>query len=612
MRRLAQNPQRLLIAVTIALLAVTVFWQVLGHPFVNLDDGDYVTTNPVVLGGLSKSGFAWAFSTMHSTNWHPLTWLSHMVDVELFGLNPRGHHLTSLLLHALNSSLLFLLLSRMTGANWPSAFAAAAFAVHPLRVESVAWIAERKDVLGGLFWILTMGAYVRYTERATLGRYLCVVLLFALGLMAKPMLVTLPFALLLLDYWPLSRLPRRGILFGSPLEGNVQAGGPGVLVEKIPLFLLTVVSCVFTYTASRYGGALVDHGKIPFLVKATNALVSYASYIGKTMWPSSLAIFYPYPNAVPPTWTIVGAAALAAGAIMVSIWYGKRFPYLPVGLFWFAGTLIPVIGLVQVGSQGMADRYTYIPSIGLFIAFAWGIRDLSAGWRQRKVVLACLFGVVIVAMSAVTLRQLTYWSSSTTLFTHAIEVTSGNFLAESNLGVALGRQGKSEEAIAHYRKAIAILPNFVDAHYNLAVDLARLGRTDEAIASYRKTLEYNPGHAFAHNNLGVLLAERGELDAAIAQYKEAIRIRHDFLRAYNNLGAALGRQGKLDESIYYLSQAARLNPQDVMTHLNLGVAWQIKGNLDEALYHFHEAQSLRPGDPTIAKQLEAISLPANR
>jgi Flp pilus assembly protein TadD len=612
MRRLAQSPQRLLIAAALALLAVAVFWQVLGHPFVNLDDGDYVTTNPVVLGGLSKSGLVWAFSTMHSTNWHPLTWLSHMVDVELFGLNPRGHHLTSLLLHALNSSLLFLLLSRMTGANWPSAFVAAAFAVHPLRVESVAWIAERKDVLGGLFWILTMGAYVRYTERATLERYLCVVLLFALGLMAKPMLVTLPFALLLLDYWPLSRLPRGGILSGKFPDGSVQTSGPGVFVEKIPLFLLTVVSCVFTYTASRYGGALVGHGKIPFLVKATNALVSYVIYVRKTMWPSSLAVFYPHPNAIPPIWTIAGAAALVVVATVVSIRYVKRLPYFAVGLFWFAGTLIPVIGLVQVGSQGMADRYTYIPSIGLFIAAAWGVRDLSAGWRQREGVLACLFGVVILALSAVTLRQLTYWNSNTALFTHAIEVTSGNFLAESSLGVALAAQGKTEEAIAHYRKAIAILPTFVDAHYNLAVDLARLGRTDEAISSYRKTLEYNPRHAFAHNNLGVLLAERGELDAAIAQYKEAIRIRYNFLRAYNNLGAALGQQGKLDESIHYLSQAARINPQDVMTHLNLGVAWQMKGNLDEAIHHFREAQSLRPGDPAIAKHIEAIGLPANR
>lgn len=612
MRSLPQSPQRLLIAVAVALLAVAVFWQVQGHPFVSFDDELYVTANPSVLRGLSKSGVAWAFSTTHSTNWHPLTWLSHMVDVQLFGLNPRGHHMTSLFLHAMNSSLLFLLLSRMTGANWPSAFAAAAFAVHPMRVESVAWIAERKDVLGGLFWILTMGAYVRYTERAALGRYLCVVLFFALGLMAKPMLVTLPFALLLLDYWPLSRIPRWGILFGSPPDVSVQTNGPGVLVEKIPLFLLTAISCVFTYTASSYGGALIEHGKIPFLVKATNALVSYAIYIGKTMWPSSLAVFYPHPNAIPPIWTIAGATALAVAATVASIQYGKKLPYLAVGLLWFTGTLIPVIGLVQVGSQGMADRYTYIPSIGLFIAAAWGIRDLSAGWRQRKRVLACFFGVVIVVLSAVTLRQLTYWSSNTALFTHAIEVTSGNYLAESKLGVALATQGKTEEAITHYRKAIAILPTFVDAHYNLAVDLARLGRTDEAIASYRKTLEYNPRHAFAHNNLGVLLAERGDLDAAIAQYKEAIRTRRNFLLAYNNLGAALGRQGKHDESIYYLMQAARLNPRDVMTHLNLGVAWQIKGNLDEALYHFREAQRLRPGDPAITKQLEAIGLPANR
>jgi Flp pilus assembly protein TadD len=612
MRRLAQSPQRLLIAVAIALLAIAVFWQVLGHPFVSFDDDEYVTANPVVLGGLSKSGLAWAFSTMHFTNWHPLTWLSHMVDVELFGLNPRGHHLTSLLLHALNSTLLFLLLSRMTGANWPSAFAAAAFAVHPLRVESVAWIAERKDVLGGFFWILTMGAYVRYTERTTLWRYLCVVLLFALGLMAKPMLVTLPFALLLLDYWPLSRFPRWGAFLGRFPDGSVQSGGPGLLAEKIPLFLLTVVSCVFTYTASSYGGALIDHGKLPFPVKATNALVSYAIYIGKTVWPSSLAVFYPHPDAIPSEWTITGAAALAAIAVAVTIWHGKRLPYLAVGLLWFAGTLIPVIGLVQVGSQGMADRYTYIPSIGLFIAAAWGIRDLSAGWRIRKQVLACLFGVVIVALSAVTLRQLTYWSSNTSLFSHAIEVTSGNFLAESNLGVALETQGKTEEAITHYRKAIAIRPTYVDARYNLAVALARLGRTDEAIASYRKTLEYDPRHAPAHNNLGFLLAGRGNLDAAIAEYKEAIRIQGTFLLAYNNLGAALGRQGKLDESIWHFSQAARINPQDVMTHLNLGVAWQMKGDLGTALYHFREAQRLRPGDPDIARQLEAIRPPADR
>ena len=612
MRRLARSRQQLLIAVAVALLAIAVFWQVQGHPFVSFDDDQYVTANPAVLGGLSKGGLAWAFSTTHSTNWHPLTWLSHMTDVELFGLNPRGHHLTSLLLHALNSSLLFLLLSRMTGANWPSAFAAAAFAVHPLRVESVAWVAERKDVLCGLFWILTIGAYVRYTERATLGRYLCVVLLFTLGLMAKPMLVTLPFVLLLLDYWPLSRLPRRGVLYGGCPDGSVHTSGPGILAEKIPLFLLTAVSCVFTYTASSYGGALIEHGKIPFLVKATNALVSYSTYAGKTVWPSSLAVFYPHPDAIPPIWTIAGAAALAAVATVAAIRYCRRLPYLPVGLFWFAGTLIPVIGLVQVGSQGMADRYTYIPSIGLFIVAAWGIRDLSAGWRQRKQVLACLFGAVIVALSAVTLRQLTYWRSNTALFTHAIEVTSDNFLAESNLGVALERQGRTEEAITHYRKAIAFRPTYVDARYNLSVALARSGRTDEAIASYRKTLEYDPRHAPAHNNLGFLLAGRGNLDAAIAQYKEAIRIQRDFLLAHNNLGAALGQQGKHDESILHFSEAARIDPRDVMTHLNLGAAWQMKGNLAAALHHFREAQRLRPGDPTITKQLEAIRPPANR
>ena len=610
--RLARSRKRLLIAVAVAILTVAVFWEVQWHPFVSFDDDLYVTANPVVLGGLSKSGLAWAFSTMHSSNWHPLTWLSHMIDVELFGINPRWHHLTSLLLHALNASLLFLLLSRMTGAIWPSAFTAAAFAVHPLRVESVAWIAERKDVLGGLFWMLTMGAYIRYTERATLGRYLCVVLVFALGLMVKPMIVTLPFVLLLLDYWPLSRLPRWGILPGRIPDGGPPSGSPGILAEKIPLFLLAAVSCVFTYFASSYGGALIEGGKIPVLVKASNALVSYAIYVGKIVWPSSLAVFYPHPNAIPPLWIIAGVSALAAGATVVAILFGKRLPYLAVGLLWFAGTLIPVIGLVQAGSQGMADRYTYIPSIGLYIAAAWGTRDLSAGWRQRERVLACLFGVVIAALSTVTLRQLTYWRSDTALFTHAIEVTSGNFLAESKLGVALAKQGKSEEAIEHYRKSIAIQPTFVDAHYNLAVDLEKLGRTDEAIASYRKTLEYNPRHAFAHNNLGALLAGRGNFDAAIEEYKKAIRFNSDFLLAYNNLGAALGQQGKLDESIQYFSQAARINPQDVMTHLNLGVAWKMKGDLAEALYHFREAQRLRPGDPNIAKQLEAIYPPANR
>ncbi|MBW1896674.1 MAG: glycosyltransferase family 39 protein, partial [Deltaproteobacteria bacterium] len=457
------NNRRLKVAVLIGLTLLTflVFWQVTSHEFVIFDDEVYVTQNDEVQKGLSWDGVAWAFTTTHANFWHPLTWLSHMLDCRLFGLNPAGHHLTSLLLHIANTLLLFLVFHRMTGALWPSAFVAALFACHPLHVESVAWVSERKDVLSTLFWMLTLGAYVRYVEHPRGRAYLLAVVFFSLGLMAKPMLVTLPFVLLLLDYWPLDRLD-----FGqqSHRPGD-QAGHPGypkssffhLLLEKVPFLVLSAVSCIVAYTAQAHGGAIKSSGVFSIDVRIANALISYVSYLEKTFWPHHLAVFYPHPGTW-PVWQIAGAGLLLVSISALVLLGMRKKPYLTLGWFWYLGTLVPVIGLVQVGIHAMADRYTYVPLIGVFIMIAWGLQDIAKRWRPQRVVLGLSAAAVICAFTISSARQLNHWQNSSTLFQHALNVTEDNYGAHNNLGLALAQRGKLDEAIDHYLRALEIKP----------------------------------------------------------------------------------------------------------------------------------------------------------
>jgi hypothetical protein len=531
MQALRKIPRRLLISSLLVLLVLAVFLQVGNHSFVNFDDPQYVYENPHVQRGLTKESLAWAFTSTGQANWHPLTWLSHMTDVELFGLDAGWHHRVSVLFHLLNTVLLFLVLQRMTGGLWQSAFVAGLFGVHPLHVESVAWVAERKDVLSAFFWMLSLWAYAAYAERKGAARYGLVVSFFFLGLLSKPMVVTLPFVLLLLDYWPLGRMNRFLDL----------------LAEKAPLFLLSVGSCAATYAAQQREGAIPPADLFPLAVRVANAVVSYVRYLGKTVWPASLTVFYPHPWRTAdsiPFLAVAGASTGLVALTALALRDAMRRPYLLVGWFWFVGTLIPVIGLVQVGGQAMADRYTYLPLIGLFIMVAWGIPDLLDRWRLRTRLAGAAGGVVLLALAAGAWFQVSHWKNSVALFGHAARVSSPNALAHYYLGNALGAEGRTDEAIFQYLQALTVNPYYFEARYNLANALETAGRNEDAIANYREVLRLKPGLAEAHNNLGIALADTGRLEEAISHFREALRLAPGSADAIRNLGLALENREK--------------------------------------------------------------------
>lgn len=566
LNKLSIRRHRLQLVVSVFLLMATIaaFWQVHNHDFVIYDDNLYVTQNPHVQSGLTGESVIWAFISGHASNWHPLTWLSHMLDYELYGLNPKGHHLVNLLLHAANTLLLFLVLSWMTGAFWEPAAVAALFALHPLHVESVAWVAERKDVLSTLFWIIAMFAYVRYVRSPGHSRYLFLVLVFALGLMAKPMLVTLPFVFLLLDYWPLRRLSI------SVSSNNKSLKRPWSLIrEKIPLLTIAAGSCVVTLLVQRLGPAFQSLEQFPLPNRLANALVSYAKYIEKMIWPQRLAVYYPHPMDNLPIWQIVGAIFLLACITILVVRKAKPHPYLIVGWLWFLGTLVPVIGIVQVGGQAMADRYTYVPLIGLFILIAWGISSLVSRWPSQKAVVFILTVCVISLMAISTWFQLRYWKNSVVLFEHALKVTSNNQLAHNNLGLALSKAGRIEEAVEHFSKALFITPQYVHAHINLANAFKDQGNLNKAEDHYRKALGFVPDDATAKNNLGIVIAMQGRTDEAVALFSEVLRADPENALAHNNMGIAWAKFGKFDKAIEHFSEALRINPKSASARRNL-------------------------------------------
>jgi tetratricopeptide (TPR) repeat protein len=558
-----------LIGLLLALITLLVYLPVARDGFVNYDDQDYVTENSVVQQGLTWTGIKWAFTTGHASNWHPLTWLSHMADCELFALNPGAHHLVNVLFHTANVVLLFLLLLRLTGELWPVAFVAALFAWHPLHVESVAWISERKDVLSTFFALLTLLAYTRYVQKFEIRNpksearrqsskvfYGLSLLAFACGLMSKPMLVTLPFVMLLLDYWPLKRVTSDQWQVSKVLR---------LALEKWPFFLLATVSCVVTFLvqSQRSGDAVASLELVPLHYRVCNALVSYGLYLLKMVWPVGLAVFYPLPDHL--TWMLMAATTSAVVLIIISsfVWRaGRAHAYLPVGWLWFLGTLVPVIGLVQVGGAALADRYTYIPSIGVFIAATFGICDLADRFQCPQKAIATAAILILATCLILTENQLRYWYDSESLFAHALAVTKNNHVAHVNLGVALEQKGKLNEALAEYRAAEQLAPELYHIHNNLGNLLDNLGHPNEALAEYRWAVLLNPGLPSLHNGAGVVLAELGRFDEAMRQFKEATRLDPTYPWAHFEIGKMRLKQGRDAEAIDEFRAALRIEPNN--------------------------------------------------
>jgi protein O-mannosyl-transferase len=595
--------KRNLICIFLVIATCVVYWQTLDHEFLNYDDNQYVTENPQVQTDFTRESILWAFTTSYASNWHPVTWLSHMLDYQLYGLSPQGHHLTNLLLHTTNALLLFLILVRLTGAVWQCGFVAAMFALHPLNVESVAWVAERKNILSALFWFLTLWAYVRYTEKSDIKRYCLIIFCFTLGLMSKPMLVTLPFVLLLLDYWPLGRWRLKETTATSPTtqtpNETQRLGALQLIGEKIPLLLFVLGSCLTTIKFQESGGALESLHYNSLSSRITNALVSYLEYIKHMLWPRELSVFYPHPLDALPLWKGVLCGIALVG---ITIWVVKKIrlaPYLAVGWFWYLGTLVPVIGLVQVGEQAMADRYTYIPLIGLFIAVAWGVPELLVGWRHRNRALVIATVLLIPVLMASTWQQTRHWKNSAILFKHALAVTDTKYpsfvIVHNNLGIALSRQMQFQEAIASFEEAIKLQPNYAEAHNNLASTLSDQGKPKEALLHFKEALKLKPHYAEAHNNLANTLSKMMDFEMAVAHYKEAIRLQPDYSGAHFNLGGALSKQKEFDKAIAHFKEAIKFQPKFTRAHNNLGSALFQRGNFKESIAHFETAIALDPG-----------------
>jgi protein O-mannosyl-transferase len=611
----ALNKKSIIVAFLLTAVTAAMYCGVLKNDFAYYDDESYITANTHIKNGLSWSGVTWAFSSIgYSDNWHPLTWLSHMLDIQLFGLDPAGHHATNLLFHILAMLLLFGFLYSSTGLLWPSALVGALFGLHPLHVESVAWVAERKDVLCAVFWFATLWVYVRYVRRPTVATYLLVFMLCALGLLAKPMLVTMPFILLLLDYWPLERLT-----FSKRPSGRL-------LAEKIPFVLLSIVSSVITLIAQHE--AIGSLQKITLATRFSNAVTSYCVYLWQALWPVNLSVFYSYPLPQPAP-TILCFLLLAVMTVIVIVQGGKK-KYLVTGWLWYAASLVPVAGIVQVGSQAHADRYTYIPLTGIFIMALWSLNAIAGRMTlQKKLLAGAALSVVFISMGIQTMRQVGYWKNGMTLFAHGFDVTKGkvneniyynfgNLLSQAgrtdeaafyyrealeinprharshiNLGILLADRGQSEKAMGHYLKALEQGPS-AEAHNNLGTLLAKMGRTDEASVHFLKALEINPGYGDAHYNFGYMFETMGRYEDALTHYRKAMELNPGDAGVYFNSGVLLSRMGRTDEAIAHFRKALELDPKNAGTHNNLGTLLADKGQTDEAIAQYQKALELDP------------------
>jgi tetratricopeptide (TPR) repeat protein len=609
------------VVLSIIVLLLAVYWPVQNYGFVNYDDNLYVTDNHLIQSGITFQSLIHSFLYIQTGNWHPLTMLSHALDWQLYGYRSGGHHWTSVIIHIVNTILLFLLFKAMTGTLWRSALVAALFALHPINVESVAWVAERKNVLSTFFWILAMLFYVWYVKQPSWRRYLPVLISFALGLMSKPMLVTLPFALLLLDYWPLQRTQ----INTQPEYQQTDARGLSLkkirlfdlVLEKVPLFILAAISSYLTLSAQKAVKAIVDIQSFPFLYRLGNAVISYAVYIRKMFWPVDLAVFYPF-NYSMSLWQVISSFLLIITVTFFASVYFRRFPYLLIGWLWYLGTLVPVIGIVQVGSQAMADRYAYIPFIGLFIMLSWGIFDILN--KKVSVTLNIIIAIlIIIGLTVITHRQVQYWENTLTLFSHAVAVTKNNAVAHSNVAGELLVQNKVDEAMVHcekalllspndyntlvrvargysvcgesvkainaLRKAIQIHPEYIRAYDDLYVILIQVGKVKEALQEYRKAVNANKGNPDLYIKFGNVLAGQGYYDEAIVQYKKALKLRPRDIDACNNIGVILMALGNNDESIGYFKEVIKINPNHAHAHYRLSIILKQKGMTKEAEYH---------------------------
>ena len=604
--RRGKNVSGPLLMVVLAVLAILPFARAVRHPFLAYDDDTFVTANPAVRAGLTAAGVAWAFTSTHAANWQPLAWISHMADVELYGLDPAGHHGTNLALHGLNTALLFCLLLRLTGARGRSFMAAALFAVHPLRAESVMWVTQRNNLLGATFGLLSLLAYARYVARPAPGRYALVALWFVLGLLAKPVILTLPLVFILLDFWPLGR-------------GRTPAPHPRpaawLLLEKLPLVALACASAIVTYLAQSGGHAVAALNALPLAWRLPNAAVAYVRYLSHVVWPADLVVLYPYPARPHSLAATALALLLLAAVTAVAVRVRTRRPALLTGWLWFLVMLVPMLGIVQAGSQSMADRYTYWPAIGLGVAAVWLAGDAAAALGVRRSLVAACAGTALLASSLLTARLAATWESDLSLFGRAATLTERNFIAELNYGAALARAGRTEEALARYGRAIAFNPDFSDARFNLAVNLDRLGRTESAREAYLELLRRDPRHASARNNLGQLSARQGNVAEAIDYFQEALRLDPGLAQARINLGAALGRHGRLTEAIAQLLEVLRQHPENPQAHYNLGVVLVWSGRGEEAAGHFRAVLRAQPGNAaarSALQRLEAVPAVDNR
>jgi tetratricopeptide (TPR) repeat protein len=617
-----------LICLALAILTVITFWSLKDCSFINLDDDIYVYENAYVQSGLNAKSIGQAFSSELAEKggfWHPITWLSLMLDYQIFGLNPHGYHLMNLLFHVMNTILLFLILHRMTKTLWPSAFVAALFAIHPLHVESVAWIAERKDVLSTFFFMLTLGAYSYYVEYPGLRRYFFVLLFFILGLMAKTMLITLPFVLLLLDYWPLQRFqeikPDHKIQTESfksvtsdkqkkkskkeqAVKETLEVKKPAdpeykwsliypLLWEKVPVFFLAILSSIVTYIAEQRLGAVPSIETLPMSIRIGNAFISYIAYIGKMIWPSNLAIFYPHPG-----WFLVNGKVFWSVLLLIAItgtvfWMVKKVPYLATGWLWYAGTLVPVIGIVQVGSFSMADRFTYIPLIGLFIMMAWGVPDLLKKWNYREKIILASSVLSILCLSIITWTQVGYWQNSITLFDHTLKVTDNNWLIYNNRGLTYSVLGNYEQAIEDYDKAIEINPGYAEAYNNRGNDYNSLGNYKQAIEDLNRAIKIRPVYAEAYFNRGTAYTGLGNYRQAIEDLTWAIKIRPVYAEAYSNRGNAYNGLGNYRQAIKDYNRAIEINPAYGIYN-NRGSAYRDLGNYRQAINDLNKAIEINP------------------
>jgi protein O-mannosyl-transferase len=611
-----------LLAGMLVLVTIALYWPATGQGFVNFDDPEYVTGNVHVQSGLTLESIRWAWANPVADNWHPLTVLSHMLVCQGCSLNPRGHHLTNVLLHALNAGLVFVLLQQMTGARWRSLLVAALFAVHPLHVESVAWVSERKDVLSGFFGLLALIGYARYVEVQSLKSkvqspksvvrglsplfplpsslfYLLSLFLFALGLMSKPMLVTWPFVMLLLDYWPLRRMQNAECGMQNGQTSDTQPATRNTLLrlvwEKVPFLGLAALASIVTFVVQQRGSSLASGAGVPLGARVGNALVSYCRHLEHLFWPAHLAVFYPHPG----QWPLGGV--LLAGVVVLGlsllVWVRRRrYPYLLVGWLWFVGMLVPVIGLVQTGGQAMADRHTYLPLLGVLLLVIWGACELTRSWHYQAGALAVTGGAATVCCLGLARQQIGYWKDGESLFRHALEVTQDNYVAHSNLGDALAEKGQIDAAIRQHKQAVRLKPDYAEGHNSLGIALAKKGQTDEAIRQYQETLRLNPAHVNARYNLANALALKGQTDEAIRYYQEAIRVKPDHAEAHGNLGIALAKEGRTDEAILHYQEAVRLRPNLAEARNGLGVALDRRGRCDEAIRQLQEAIRLKPDE----------------